>query len=273
MESSNAQYQETSSIKEKSTFQKFKELLDRAGSQRQTPEQIAWIKPPEIIDDSVQRNRVYPDILMKIAERDSVHLENDGMPLYMYSVYRIAAVPADNESPEDRTYSEIPETYKVNQFIEFIEKSETPVDTVRQLEKLLELSNGSVTDAALLGMLASRIVARNVDKTMYPDIVVSEETRDVWSKNLSPFDKGSKPQDKLGDNYYFWTSIYTKVAFETATDRNLFYKTMDMYSAQIMGFSRRLLAKQSTITDHSEAFKQGKATANILINSIQKNPS
>ncbi len=258
---------------EKSSFQKFKELIQRAGSQKQTTEQLAWIKPPEVFGSSIQRNRVYPDILMNIGKKNNIRLESDGMPPYIYSVYRIAAVPSDNEDPEDRTYSDIPESSKVNEFIDFMAKSDVPVDTVNQLEKLLELSGGSLTDAAMLGMLASRMVARNVDKSMYPDISISEETRDKWDHNLLPFDSSLKPQDKLGDNYYYWTSIYTKVAAESALDNGIFYKTMDKYAAKIMGFSRRLLAKQSTITDHSEAFKQGKATANILINSIQKNPS
>ncbi|HLD92070.1 MAG TPA: hypothetical protein VI795_01600 [Patescibacteria group bacterium] len=256
---------------EKSSIQKIRELIQRAGSQKQTPEQLAWIKPPEVFDSSIIRNRVYPEILRKISQRDNTKIESHGMPPYIYSVYRIAAVPADNEDPEDRTYPDIPESSKISQFIDFVAKSDVPVDTTNQLEKLLEISDGSLTDAALLGMLASRMVARNIDKTMYPDISISEETRDKWDHNLLPFDSSIKPQDKLGDNYYFWTSIYTKVASESASDNGLFYKTMDKYAAKIMGFSRRHLAKQSTITDHSEAFKQGKATANILLNSIQKN--
>lgn len=257
----------------KSSFQKLRALIQRAGSQRQTREQLAWIKPPEAIDSSVIRNHVYSDILQKISQRTNIKLEGNGMSPYVYSIYRIAAVPSDNEEPEDRSYSDIPESYKVNEFIDFVANSDVPIDTTRQLEKLLELADGSLTDASLLGMLTSRIVARNVDKTMYPDILIPEETRDKWDCNLLPFDSSQKPQDKLGDNYYFWTAIYTKIATATALDSGIFYKAMDKYSAQIMGFSRRYLAKQSTITNHMEAFKQGKATANILINSVQQKSS
>ncbi len=251
---------------DKPVVNKFQDLLQKAGITKLTSDELAWIKPPETFDPSIPRNDVSPDRISNICQKDRVQIQSEGLPPSIYETFRLAAVFSDKESPEDRLYPSLPDSNRVGQFIEFMASHERPVDTMEQFEKLLEISNYSVLDASILGMISSRMVARNLDKSLYPEIVITEEMRDRWQKNLLPFDRNNRPQDVLGDNYYFWTAVYTHIAFKESSYGNLFYKIMDKNAARIMSLSRRFLANQPTISDHSEAFKQGKATANILLN-------
>ena len=132
---------------------------------------------------------------------------------------------------------------------EIIDKSTLVHDVKNESEKIVD---GSIIDATQIGMYASRIVARNLDHRAYPEIIVDKEIRDKCHNNLLPFKSADKPQDILGDNYYFWTTLYSSLELKDIVG-GITTKVLDKYAAKIMSWSRRVLAGQAVISDHSAA--------------------
>lgn len=251
-----------------SAFAKGKELIEKAGVTQLTKAELDWIRPAEIIDRStpthnteVESKKIVEQCKKKDAQMSSINYPKE--IAYSYTVVRSVAVFSDKEGSDDFDASILPDSDKVRKFIEFLSNSEKPVTLSEQFGELLRLADGSIIDATQIGMYASRMVARNLDHRAYPEIIIDGETRDKCHNNLLPFSSTNKPQDILGDNYYFWTTLYSSLELKDIVG-GVTTKVLDKYAAKVMSWSRRVLAGQAVISDHSAAVNSALKISNSL---------
>lgn len=261
--------------REKNYLRELWELFNVAGRERLTPEERDWIREPEVPDPNTPKNEPgeqlfeMSSVVLKRQKDGQLRLgsKRNTMPPYPFEVFHTAAVFTDKDKDgEYEVWFPVAEEDLVQEFINRIRDSEGPVDVSAQLDILLELSGGSITDAAAIGMIASRIVARNLDKKGY-HVVIDKDTQEKWHKNLPIFGDPNKENDVLGDNYYFWTAVYTATSLP---GENPLIRWLDDHNAKIMTLSRQFFARQPTKTDHKDAFLLGKRAAKTFIALMRK---
>lgn len=250
------------------------ELFGAAGLERLTPEEQSWIREPGIPKpDAAVNDPSYNlrEIARVTKERPlTLSSKNNGIPLHPYEIYYMAAVFADKDdrfNPDN--YPLAPPETQVKEFIDFVLNHQGPVNIAEQFGKLIEITDGSVLDAAAVGMMASRLAARNLDKRLYPGIKVTREMQEAWLSKVAIFGDRNKPKDPLGDNYYFWTAMFTRIGI-AGSNTNPFFQMLDRHSARVMTLSRQFFARQPTKTDHREAFRQGKEIAELLLTLVRE---
>ena len=183
------------------------EVFNVAGYKKLTPKEQAWIREPVTPEFGTQRSEPKKQLfemslcVLNKRQEDVLTLESktNTMTPYAFEVFRTAAVFTDKDGDDYPTLP-IAEESKVQNFIDTIKDSPDPIDVASQLGILLKLSDGSIVDAAATGMMASRIVARNLDKKAYPNILVDIDTQEKWLNNLAIFGDPKKENDVLGRN-------------------------------------------------------------------------
>jgi hypothetical protein len=259
---------------EKSYAREVLDIFNVAGWQKLTPKEQSFIRKAEIPEQGAARNEPKEQlfnislVVLEKQREGGLQLKSkiDTMPPYPFVVFHTAAVFTDKQK-ETEFITPVANERSVQEFINRVIESPEPVDVAGQFDILLKLSDGSIVDAAAIGMMASRLVARNLDKRLYPNTHVDNDIQAKFHKNLPIFGDPDKPNDRLGDNYYFWTSVYTACSL---SDEHPFIRTLDEHNAKIMTLSRQFFARQPTITDHRRADALGKQASEIFIKVTEK---
>lgn len=157
-------------------------------------------------------------------------------------------------------------------YIERVRQTDRKLTIPEQFEILLDITDGHIVGACHLGMAASRIMARHLDKRAYPGILVSPEAMIDWNTRVAQFeDAGQVTGDGPGDTYYFWTHAFASLVF--SLDGSLKAKMMDevfKHGTDIMVLTRRHIARIPTNTSHQAASEMGRDAGLALANVFAK---
>ncbi|MFZ2206373.1 MAG: hypothetical protein WA061_06985 [Microgenomates group bacterium] len=142
-----------------------------------------------------------------------------------------------------------------------------------QFNLALDIARNNVIGALNLLMLTTRMLARGYDQRVYGTTESLETTCKKitkWYAKVPGFKKdssnGNQIYDFLGDNYYFWTTLYADVSL----DRNPRYfestmiKPLFLIGPPVMYFARKHIAKRPTISEHFEAVNTAHEIANDI---------
>lgn len=84
------------------------------------------------------------------------------------------------------------------------QRSGVPVTVPEQLSLALDVTNGNLTQAAIVLAIATRAMARNYDTNL---ITSDKEKMLAWYKYVAPFGYTDGTFDPPGDTYHFWGSV------------------------------------------------------------------
>lgn len=149
----------------------------------------------------------------------------------------------------------------VNSFFGGMLNREGKVLLKDQFSLLMDITHNHLTSAALLGMMGSRIIARNLDTRAYPDICMTDNLQDSLIDKLAPIEIFGNEQEKLdpvGDHYYFWTHFFAACALSAIGTEGMKMQKVFERGTSIMVKVRRYIAQQPTISDHREASMLGR---------------
>lgn len=178
-----------------------------------------------------------------------------------------------HKAPLPRT--SLPPKGDVEKFINTVMMSSGPVPVDKQFDILLNISKGSVTGAANIGMLATRYMSRFSEFRAYPIMQIqgSSVTKDMpdedvneimrkWSNKISRFElytEKSGRNDGTGDQYYFWTHFFAATLFDPKTAQGSTMQKVFNNGNEIMIFVKNRLAKRgTTVSNHFEAAQIGR---------------
>lgn len=161
-----------------------------------------------------------------------------------------------NQSPLPITT--IPPEKDVKNYFKWIYCQKHRVTISEQFEKLLEITR-SLIGAANLGMLAHRHFARGSDHRVFPNIKINPNEIKFINDRLAQFEvyDNSKKSDGPGDTYYFWTQVFTALAFSHSPNYlNHLYKSVFEHGNSLMQIATHLVGTR-TITSHDTAAMLG----------------
>ena len=183
----------------------------------------------------------------KIAKERDIHFPNTLTPYWSpddYNPLELIATLAqfvdyyDNLLPK----TTLPPEEDVKAYIDTVMNMEGKVTLSQQFEILLDIANNNFLGALNIGMIASRVMARGLDKRAYPNIPQGVDEMRAGNSKIAQFEHApAEKNDAPGDTYYFWTNMFGTYFFENYKGiGSRVYKHTIKKATQLMKTARRL---------------------------------
>lgn len=138
---------------------------------------------------------------------------------------------------------------------------------VDQIKFALKESNDGLIDASKLCMLSSRIMARNMDTRIYPDVKIDKTDMLKWRQKMAV---SFNCADQSGANYYFFTglSVSTLLSFTGGQNtKEILLEGLFKRGSTVMKLARKYLAGQPTMSNFDGPYRIGWQIGKYLFDS------
>ncbi len=150
---------------------------------------------------------------------------------------------------------DLPSSRLVRDSIDYLLSLNRPFTLVDQISFALKESKGKLIGASQLCMVSSRIMARNMDTRIYPEVKIDEYDMLKWRQMIVPsFSCG----DQSGANYYFFTGLSVSTLLSCVGGKNteeILLEGLFKRGSTVMKLARRYLAGQPTMSNFDGPYR------------------
>lgn len=166
----------------------------------------------------------------------------------------------------------IPPVALCREYIDAINTSDKPLLLAEQFDIAMSQVGPYPMAAALLAMLSTRAVGRDMDNQILPGLNLDEKTLQEFPFKIGSFGKdwvGKEPPDPTGNTYYFFTTLTMGMALQANTNPNLedsMVKWAFDHGVKMMWYGRIFGAWQPNQVTHKLPAEYGFKTGFYLAN-------